>query len=94
MTKKENRKRIKILKEARQLILDRDQYFICKALDEIMAGQKRVSVGFKEVFEMFPELILYRPTGVKVTGMWWGKDNVRIRITIIDSMIKDIEANI
>ena len=46
------------------------------------------------VQEMFPELLEYKPEGVKCYDTWWPRERTDIRLRVFDSLIFDYEREI
>lgn len=98
-----DKKRIKILKEAKMRIKKGDADFICHAINNILERSYRYSIiqdtpivikEVNRVLKVFPEFEKHKPKKMDVYsgGGWWDCGYKKPRIKAINSMITEIKA--
>ena len=90
------------MREAKKLFLNKGSIFhkyMCVCIQNII-NRDRGEDGVDDLFyiedmrEIFPELVVYKPEGVRLGASWWPKERSDIRLRVFDSLIFDYEREI
>ncbi len=91
-TQMTDKERIRILKKAKELISNNYYTFLCPALNHVL-NRKVYTTLLYSAFEVFPELIKYKPKIEGLHGAWFGGSKGKdIRIETLNSLIKELKA--
>lgn len=103
MEKLTTEQKLYIMREAKKAYInsiqgsDPDEYsVICGRLGYALENNGIVSHRWNSstVQELFPELLGYKPEGVKPDDPWWPRNRTDVRLRVFDSLIFDYEREI
>jgi len=79
-----NSEKKELLEKAIKTLINGDGFYICTSIE------KHINLG---VFEVFPELLNYKPEDKQIYNVWWPPDeeHLKLRISILEEIKKNYD---